>query len=87
MKKNIPATLVMVGLALAVIEELTYKSGVGGVLFGTSGYLKGIDAMLPAWTVPGTKTLSVRYPNGYPVRLDGYLMGIGAGMLLYDKVA
>jgi hypothetical protein len=87
MKKNLPATLMMVGLALAIIEELTYKSGVGGVLFGTSGYLKGINSMLPVWTVPGTKTVSARYPNGYPVRLDGLLMLTGASLAAYRKWA
>jgi len=87
MKKNLSATLMMVGLALAIIEELTYKSGVGGVLFGTSGYLKSINNMLPAWKVPGTKTVSVRYPNGYPVRLDGLLILAGASVAAYRKWA
>ena len=83
--KKIPVALIMVGLALAIVEELTYKPGVGGVLFGTEGYLKGVNAMLPAWTVPGTAKLSVRYPAGYPLRLDAWLVLAGGGWELWRR--
>lgn len=83
--KDLPGILMVSGLALAVIEELTYKSGAGGMLFGSSGYLKGLNDMLPVWTIPGTKTVSVRYPNGYPINLSGWLLLIGAGLAVYRR--
>jgi len=78
--KSVAFYLVMAGLALAVIEELTYKSGAGGLLFGTSGYLKSINTMLPAWHIPGTTSVSVRYPQGIPVRLDAWFVIAGASV-------
>jgi len=83
--KNITTILIMAGLALAIIEELTYKSGVGGALFGSQGFLKPVNDALPSWKIPGTATLSARYPGGYPVRLDGYLILAGASMAAWKK--
>ena len=85
MPKHIGFWLVMAGLGMGITEELTYKSGAGGILFGSSGVLKSVNALLPAWHVPGTKTISARYPSGIPIRLDMWLVLAGAALWLIGR--
>lgn len=83
--KALSKLLVFTGLALAIVEEVSYKPGAGGVLFGTGGFLVPVSSILPAWTIPGTSNLSVRYPTGYPMRLDAWLVVAGLGLAAYGR--
>ena len=72
--RNLPMTLVIIGLAMNALDVLTAKADGGGILFNsTDGFLAGLDSSLPNVNLPGT---SVR------VNLGGYLIAIGGLWLL-----
>lgn len=69
---NLPVTLIAVGLGLNIIELATTPNtsgATGGVLFGSTGKLKGLNDSLPAVKLPGMdKNLNI----------GGWLILIGA---------
>lgn len=77
---HLPWTLIVVGLGLNIIELATTPTtnkANGGKLFGTTGWLKGVNDSLPKVQVPGTTT---------NVNLGGWLLFAGLLWLLVRKV-
>lgn len=74
---KLPMTLLIAGLAMNALDTITAKNGSGGVLFGPTGFLKGIDESLPDTNVPGT---DIR------INLGGYLVALGGAWMLVNEL-
>jgi len=85
--KNLPYTLMGVGLLMNAVDIATGSAGSGGKLYGPQGWLRQVNDMLPKVTVPGTKGVTSIYPEGIPVALGGWLFLAGLILLLWRKYA
>lgn len=78
MKKEYALYLILAGIVLNGLDLVTSKAGTGGVVFGSTGFLTGINNKLPQVNVPTTSI---------PINLGGWLVIIGAVIYLFQRYA
>jgi hypothetical protein len=72
---NLPLTLIVIGVALNLLDAVTFSNPQGGLVYGVQrGFLSGLDEKIGNWA-----------PGQYQPHVGGDLILLGAIWWLYNK--